>query len=166
MVKLAEEKKQVITTNSYFFLSLCVVFVVVVELRVRCSSSARANRSCDEILWGYSPLVTYTWRDDSVIANRVWLHYHRPLTAQVTHWMTESNCREKKTCVVSKYKMSRTSNRNCFGKCERGAKRQIVHPLLNPRLFAVSLSRICTSEPACSGTLSCCPLRFLSLALV
>ena len=50
MVKLAEEKKQVITTNSYFFLFLCVVFVVVVELRVRCSSSARANRSCDEIL--------------------------------------------------------------------------------------------------------------------
>ena len=38
MVKLAEEKKQVITTNSYFFLFLCVVFVVVVELRVRCSS--------------------------------------------------------------------------------------------------------------------------------
>ena len=86
---------------SCFFLFLCVVFVVVVELRVWCSSSAHANRSCDEILWGYSPLFTYTWRDDSVIANRVWLHYHGPLTAQFTHWMTESNCREEKTCVVS-----------------------------------------------------------------
>ena len=93
-------KNRWLLLTAIFFLFLCVVFVVVVELRVWCSSSARANRSCDEILWGYSPLFTYTWRDDSVIANRVWLHYHGPLTAQFTHWMTESNCRKKRPVLL------------------------------------------------------------------